>query len=64
MTPPTTFTARDGKTYHLWLTNSRTVVRDHDDLREGESLHEYWIGPSDDSARCYVAADGVRHTLD
>lgn len=62
--PPPHFLARDGRTYCLALSNSSTVIKAHDGLDVGESLHEYWTGPDDDSKRCYVSADLTRHTLD
>lgn len=62
--PASTFTARDGRTYTLAMANSRKVIREHDELQIDEIVHEYWITEDDDSMRCYVAQDGIRHTLD
>jgi hypothetical protein len=62
--PTHTFTARDKRTYILHKQDSRVVLRPHDGLDVGETVHEYWIAEDDDSARCYVARDGSRYTLD
>lgn len=62
---PIFFTARDGRTYErAYSTTNRVAIKDHDGIKTGERLYEYWISESNDSERCYVAEDFTRHTLD